>query len=253
MLKTKLTDLTPSSERLKQTIILISKGYSLKPEVIDGKITVYPWDSEISEWVMAAERGKTNLEFTVKVVRKLLRMPESVVDRFVASELLLIMLVARSLVSGGVLKYSAVCPHCSTVQKQANITVPDQLGKIGEKSNDYAGWDELILPSSGDVLKVKPLLVADLLAVLAAPNTDISENGLNNAASIMEVNGGRPDKARELIDYYLALHPSDVQRLQKHLKETSPALDTSIPHVCDSPKCEKPFQYNLGLHYDFFL
>ncbi len=73
-IQSKLPNLTPSSERLKKIIKLISGGYSLKPDIPDGLVTVYPWDSEVSEWVMTAPRGKGDFDFTARVVRKLLRL-----------------------------------------------------------------------------------------------------------------------------------------------------------------------------------
>lgn len=250
-LKTNLQSLVPSSERLKKQIKLLSGGYSLKPEIQDGRITVYPWDTEISEWVVG-EADNNSHNFAACVVQKLTRLPSKVMDRFVVSELLSVMLIARSLTSEGVLEYRATCPHCKQLQSLTKLAV-GEMRALGEKAPDYSGTDEFSLPVSKDILKFRPLLVADLDVVATKRPSGISETGANTALCIVEVNGGKPDNPKELFDYYLALPPADVDFLREKVTELSPALDTVIPHVCDSKKCEKEFKWNLGLNYDFFL
>ncbi len=256
-IRTKLPDLTPASERLKREIDLISGGYSVAPDVVNGKLTVYPWDSEVSEWIISRKAGGTDADFTAQVLMKVTRLPERVVNNFVANEALLVMLVARSLVSNGQLHYTAKCPHCGTVQRPSSIKVPDQLDVIGKKEQGYVGWDMLTLPESGDILKVRPLLVADTRRAAELAGTDkglgLSETAISTASSIAFVNDSTPDNAKELLSYYRALHPRDVDAIHKHLRENSPSLSTLIPHVCDSEQCQKPFSFNLGLNYDFFL
>lgn len=250
-LKSKLPSLTPASERLKKSITLISHGYSLKPEIQDGVITVYPWDSEVSQWVISAERGSNDYDFIIRVAKKLLRCPDAVLHKMVASELLVVMLVARSLVNSGNLSYTAKCPHCKAVQAKSQVTVPDNLGKIGEKENDYRGWDEVTLPESGDAVKLRSPLVLDVINAFSKGIKDVSETGLLNAVSIMAVNDTMPDDFNELVKYYLALPPNDASFIRKYMNDHSPALDTKIPHECD--QCNKPFSYDLALSYDFFL
>lgn len=251
-LTSKLPSLVPASERLKQTITLISSGYSLKPEIGEGQLTVYPWDGEISEWVVSSARAKDPL-FSVAIVQKLTRLPTVLMDRFVASELLLIMLVGRALTTKGGVEYRATCPHCQTVQQLSKLKVPGELGVLGAKANDYPGFDEITLPECGDVIKLRPLLVANLREVSEVRPATISESGANLAASIQSVNGTVAATPTELFQYYLALPPADVTYLRKKSRELSPALDTLVPHTCDSEQCRQPFHYNLGMHYDFFL
>lgn len=251
-LNTKLTSLVPASERLKKTITLISGGYSLQPEIKDGQLTVYPWDSEISEWVASSSRAQDPL-FSATLVQKLTRLPSAVMDRFLASELLLVMLVARSLVTKGTVEYRARCPHCQAVQKLSTLRIPEELGVLGKKEAGYPGFDLITLPESQDQIKLRPLLVGHLKEMEGLRPAALSESGANLAISIQEVNGSAPDSPKELFGYYLALPPGDVAYLRQKSNELSPALDTVVAHVCDSPRCEKPFSYNLGLHYDFFL
>jgi len=243
--------MTPSVERLKTTIKLPSGGYSLKPDIPDGNITIWPWDSEVSNWFLSMTRqgGSARTDVPVQVVRKLTRLPEKVMNRFLVSELFLVMLVGRSLVNGGTLRYEAVCPHCTAKQKPSTIKVPDQLGVQAEKPVDYPGYDIVTLPEVGDELKISMLTVeAAQLATDAAKN--ISEDGAHAAATIIEVGGGRPADIHETFKYYLALSPSDREYLNKKIRELEPGLDLEIPHACDA--CEKKFKFNLGLSYDFF-
>ncbi len=252
-IKTKLTSMVPAVERLKTTVSLISGGYSIRDVCPDGKLTVYPWDAEVSEWIVESQATKRDdAGFSALVVQKLTRLDEVTVNRFVASELLLIMLVARSLVSDGTLTYSAVCPHCGAAQKRATIKVPGSLGIIGAKAPDYVGYDLVTLPC-GDEVKLKPLLVRDVTFI--GPDLvrkyELSTAALQTLKAVIEVGGGTPDTIDELVTYYKALNPADSTFLAAKLREISPALDVMVPHACD--ECKKPFRYNLGLHYDFFL
>ncbi len=251
-LNTKLTSLVPASERLKKTITLISGGYSLQPEVQGGQLTIYPWDSEISEWVASSSRAQDPL-FSATIVQKLTRLTGPVMDRFIASELLLVMLVARSLVTQGTVEYRARCPHCQTVQKTTTLKIPEELGTLGKKETGYLGFDMVKLPESGDEIKLRPLMVGHLKEIEGSRPATLSESGANLAISIQEVNGSVPANPKEIFQYYLALPPGDVAHLRQKSNELSPALDTVVAHVCDLPRCEKHFSYNLGLHYDFFL
>lgn len=255
MIKSNLPSLVPSSERLKQTIQLISKGYALKPELAVGQLTVYPWDEEISDWMITSSRAQDPL-FTVAVVQKLTRLPSPLMERFVASELLLVMLVARSLSTKGEINYKARCPHCQTVQASTTLKVPGEMGILGSKAEDYPGFDEITLPESKDKIRFRPLQVMHLRQAIEARAqmvASISENGANLALSIQAVNDTLPESPQELFAYYLALPPVDVAYLKQKSKELSPALDTHVPHTCDAEDCRSPFHYNLGLHYDFFL
>lgn len=260
-IQTKLKTLAPSTERLKTTITLISKGYSVRSALPEGELVVYPWDSEISEWLVnRASKTKDDMTLSADVVAKLTRLPGSVVDNFVASELLLVMLVARSLTTDGVIKYTAKCPHCGTTQKEATIAVPAQLGVTGEKSLEYPGYDEITLPSCGDLLRVRPLLVADIRRAREGGNTpetacilSLGTNSRHALLSITSVNGGTPDSLLELVTYYKALPPTDVGFLKARMRELSPALDTMVPQKCENPECEKEFKYDISMGYDFFL
>lgn len=253
-IKSKLPTLAPATERLKKTIELISGGYSLQPEIKNGMLTIYPWDSEVSQWAIDATNnsGRDNYDFSARVVQRLTRLSDALLERFIASELLLIMLVARSLVSDSVLRYTSTCPHCGTKQVESKIKVPDNLGVVGKKPTDYVGYDTITLPATGDELRVRPIQIGDVRRIAEVAGS-LSESGMLNAGSVVSVNGGTPDRPREAIEYYLALPPADVDFLQKYLRDNSPALDTAVPHICDNERCKKPFKFNLGLHYDFFL
>lgn len=251
-IKTSLPSLTPATERLKTTLTLISRGYSLPPEAAPGgAIMVYPWDAEVSEWVVESSE---DAGFSARVVGRLTRLPPDVVERFVASELLLVMLVARSLANDGTLSYTPRCPHCGAEQARCTIKVPGNLGVLGQKAEGYPGYDVIKLPC-GDELKVRPLLVGDVAKLTPdlGRRHGLSTAALQNMRSIMEVGGGTPENLEELVTYYKALPPVDVDFLRARLVELSPALDTLIPHVCDRVACRRHFRYNLGLNYDFFL
>lgn len=258
-IKTNITDLTPAVDRLKRELDLVSGGYSLKEAYPSGRVTVWPWDPEIAEWVvdLADKSDDDNDNFSASVVAKLVRRPKEVVDRFIASELLLIMLFSRAIASDGSVTYTPTCPHCGFKHPPCSIQIPGNLGVIGKKLADYVGFDTVILPVSKDVLTVKPLTVRDADIATTAEmrkKSGLSNTSLRAMAAIMTVGGGTPESLDELLAYYKALVPHDREYLAKTLNEqVNPGLDTRVPHKCDRPSCGKEFKHNLGLTYDFFL
>lgn len=258
-IQTKLKSLVPAADALKRELVLISGGYTVREECPGGKITVFPWDSEVSEWVVEqAEKDGSGTQFSAAVVGRVTKLPAKTVDKLVASELLVIMLVSRALTSDGSLRYQAKCPHCGYLHPHSSIKVPEQLGVVGKKPENYPGYDTLILPAAQDEIKVRPLTVRDVALIEEDVQfnkaSGLSRNSLNTMASIIEVGGGRPDSREELLTYFKALAPSDREWLTMKLNnEINPGLDVRIPHTCDKPSCKRDFTYNLGLNYDFFL
>ena len=180
-------------------------------------------------------------------------------DKFVASELLLVLLVARSLTTEGQVQYTPKCPHCGTVHKPSFIKVPSELGVIGQKGPDYPGYDEITLPKANDVIRIRPLLVEDIRLAREAGGTldtasmqGVGTNTRHAMLSISTVNGEKPDSLKELVTYYRARDPSDILFLKRKIRENSPALDTLVPHICDNPECAKEFKYDVSMGYDFF-
>jgi hypothetical protein len=256
----KLSSMQNAAERLKRVIMLPSSGYSIRSYSVDGTITVYPWDSEVSEWMLeqSSERRGSSFSFMASVAGRVTRFSSSIIDQFVASELLLILLVARGLASNGRLHYTSRCPHCKRAQKQSEIVVPDALGVVGKKEIDYPGYEDVTLPESTDVLTVRPLKVIDVTSPSTTPTAEnamknLSQNTKNTLRAIIAVGGGTPEDVPELVRYYLALPLTDVAFLKRRLREISPGVDMLIPHECDFADCKLKFSFDLALDYDFFL
>jgi hypothetical protein len=253
-LKTKLVDLTPAKDRFRTKIKLLSGGYSDRETFKDGELMVYPWDTEVSEWFLERSRSVSGIALTRDILSRLTDVkPATKMDKFVASEALLVLLVSRALVTQHKISYQCKCTSCGRDQPQESVVVPDELEKLGEKGPDYPGYEDATLPDCGDVVRIRPLLIADELAIEArAPHarSRVSDGVARTLASIISVGGGTPDSIEELISYYRALSPSDVQYLEQSISDSSPQLNSKIKHVCGS--CGKPFEFDLSFDATFF-
>jgi hypothetical protein len=255
-LKTKLTDLTPSAQRFKQEIVLPSGGYSNPTELPGGKLTVYPWDTRTSEWMTQAPSNTSgNLAFMVQLVARVTHLPEATVKTFVASELTLVVMVARALTfPDNSITYNPTCPHCGAPQNPVTLRIPDQLEKVGIKAAGY-DHDDVTLALSGDVVAVRPITVAEEEAARGRPahlQKQLSDGEALIVAAIRSVGGGTPVDMDELIRWWRALHPADVEQLTTTLGRLTPGISTTLRHRCDREACKKEFSYELNLRTDFF-
>jgi hypothetical protein len=253
-IKTNLKELSPSSERFKLEITLPSGGYSNPKAFPGGKLTVYPWDLATSEWMSQANTSEDNV-FLSQLTQRVTHLSKETVQTMVMSELPLVAMVSRALsLPGALVTYTARCPHCGTVQKTTSLRVPDQLEKVGVKSEGYNG-DLVTLPESQDVLKVIPLTVLEVEEVrnrATEQRFGLSDADLALLAAIRSINDTHADTAKELVEYYRALSPADVEYLTLQLSDLAPGVSTAIKHLCDNERCKKPFTYRLTLAADFF-
>jgi hypothetical protein len=249
-IKTNLKDLAPSSERFKKEIALLSRGYSAPNQFPGGKVVIYPWDTEVSAW-LASDRALQPGRLLYALTGKLTGFTDEQVQKFVAGEITLVLLVARAVANEQQINYTAKCPVCGTLER-CSVVVPDNLAKVGEKPDKYIGWDEVTLPDCKDVLKIRPLLVADEIAVTERPRlvNDISDTGARLITSIISVNGGTPDSIDERKQYYLALSPKDRQFFTSEVDRLTPHLDTRIQQKC--PNCKSEFTHELTFDEEFF-
>lgn len=249
-IKTNLSSLKPASERLKANMKLLSGGYSVPTFAQDGVVTVYPWDSEVSAYLQERMEAVSSIEAMFDTLGKVLRAPKEVVNAFVASEVVSVLIFARALTNAQTLEFDAVCtnPKCKHTHR-VKLCVPDQLERIGEKPAGYKGVDILELPVSKDVLEVRPLLVNDELSIVTPP-PGLSTTAARHLLSIATVNGTRADSQAELTMYYRALEPRDVDTLATFISVNEPKLGTTVTCICD--KCGTTFTKELSLDSDFF-
>jgi hypothetical protein len=149
-------------------------------------------------------------------------------------------------------EYECTCPNCRTTTVET-ITVPDELGRVGEKDTSYPGFDTLTLPECQDVLQVRPLQVKDESIILArepASKALMTDRVMHILMPIVSINDGKPDAWEEATRWYNALSPSDAQYLEDRENELYPHLATEIPHLCD--QCQKKFKHTLDFTAEFF-
>lgn len=249
-IRTNLKSLQPRRDVFKRSISLLSGGFSCRNAWPDGKITVYPWDTEIDAFLMKQTRqgGKNVLFDLLPLVCEMNGAP---VGRFVLSELSAILLFSRALQHGGQVEYIAPCPRCH-YQARETVTVPDDLEVVAQKDVTYTGSDTLILPDCQDTVRYRPLLIEDSQAIQARLETDnsIDERMLGILYPIVSVNDGKPDTVEELHEWYRAISPSDAVMLEKAQVDNSPHLNTSLKHVCD--KCSHSYEHSISFDQEFF-
>lgn len=243
----------PRREAFKRDITLLSHGYSNPTAWPGGRITVYPWDSSVDEFLVAeSERSESRQTLLYRLIERLCNLNGGKLEEFVADETNTILLVSRALAGGGLIKYTSQCPNCRKKSPET-IKVPDDLGKIGEKDAKYTGTDSITLPENKDVVEISPLLIGQEMSILERGPEEraiVSDGTLRMAMRIRTVGGGRPEMRMEAVDYYLSLSPVDAKFFEKKASELSPHLDTEIQHKCEA--CSKEFTHILTFDQEFF-
>ena len=247
-----LKSLVPRKTQFQTKVRLLSGGY-VKPDAFpNGEITVFPWDTNVDDWL--AERLKKGDQNMVlyDLCAQLCNLNGCPLDSFVIGDVNTVLLVARSLRYNSVVEYEARCPSCG-FKAVESIKVPDELGRVGEKAADYAGYDEIVLPDCRDVVHVRPLTVRDERMI---NERDESSKALMTAhvmhilTPILRINDGKPDAWEEVLRWFNAVSPRDAAFLEKRENQLYPHLDTDIPHICD--KCQTEFTHSLDFSKEFF-
>jgi hypothetical protein len=251
-IKTNMKSLLPRKQAYKREITLLSKGYSAPKSWPDGKITVYPWDSDIDAFLLEKSKtsGKENLLYGI--LERVCDLNGAPVDNFVFSEVNAILLVSRAIQFDGHIEYESVCPFCKTTDRES-VKIPDELAPIGEKQAGYKGYDEVTLPDCKDVVRMRPLLVKDQKKIedRAAEGWEAySDRHLQIYLSIVAVNDGSPETLEEVSQWYNALSPEDARHLETQQVELSPRLDNRLPHKCK--QCARTFYHTLLFDQEFF-
>jgi hypothetical protein len=251
-IKTNMTSLQPRRQVYKRELTLLSKGFSAPKAWPDGKITVFPWDSEVDAFLLEQSKtgGKGNLLYGI--LELVCDLKGTSVDQFVFSEINAILLVSRAIQFDGSIEYESICPYCKTTDRES-IQIPADLAPIGEKQPGYLGYDDITLPDCKDVVRLRPLLVKDQKKIEERADNGweaYSERHLQIFLSIVAVNDGAPDNLEEVSSWYNALSPSDARHLEEQQVDLSPRLDNRLPHKCK--KCAREFFHTLLFDQEFF-
>jgi hypothetical protein len=251
-IKTNLKSLTPRRQQYKKEITLLSKGFN-DPAWAGGKLTIYPWDNTIDQWIVDNLRKLSRQDLIFGLLGQVADLNGGKLDNFVADEINVVLLVSRALTTDGAVVYTAQCPYCGS-KTEETIKVPDELGKIGEKAVGYPGYDTVTLPDVKDVVKLRPLLIADEKVIIGQrANRDAVPDGeLRTILRIVEINDSKPDNLDEMIQWFRALSPRDCKFLDDEGRKITPHLDTNIPHKCDEAACGRSFTFPLSFDSEFF-
>lgn len=250
------TNLQPGTksrrDTYKKSVRLISGGFSCRAAWPDGMITVYPWDHTIDEYLYEAGRKTDSSSAVYGLLERCCDLNGAKIGDVVASEVTSLLLTSRALGVGGRVRYETVCPHCKHKDMES-ILIPEELGVVGQKELDYAGFDSITLPECGDVVTIRPLLVKDERLIEERPREEkesVSDTMLRLLASIVTVGGGAPENIREALDWYEKIPPGDARYLDQKRIELAPRLDSKILHGCD--RCRREFAQTLTFDMQFF-
>ncbi len=247
-----MTDLAPRRQAYSQQIKLLSGGFSCRTAFPSGEITVYPWDTTVDDWLSERVKKGDRNRLLFELVGKVCNLNSCPIEKFVVGDVNTVLLVSRSIRYSNVVEYACACPHCRAATTE-KIKIPDELGRIGEKGPDYAGFDNITLPGCKDIVSIRPLLIGDEFSISDredAAKKQVSDRVMHILKPITEINDGKPDTLDQLFTWYNALSPSDASFLEDKENEMYPHLDTAIPHVCD--ECDRPFKHTLDFNQDFF-
>lgn len=251
-IKTNLPNLSPARERFKTTITLPSGGYVDAESFPDGNITVYPWTVELDEWVVKRHGGNASKETILHdVFPRLCDLKKCPADKFLLSEALLIWMVSRSIRNDQKVTFGTQCPACNATADMT-VGVPSDLEMTGEKPKGYPGFDEITLKDAKDVLHVTPISVGRSRAVINRPvgPRKFGDSVCNLAASIVSVNGGKPDTMDEACGYVSALSMADYEALNTQVGDLNPGVSTKLNIECDA--CKHQYPHTLQFTDTFF-
>lgn len=251
-INTNLKSLTPRREAYKREITLVSGGFYAKQAFPEGKVTVYPWDTNIDAWFQSRLRQPKRELALWEVASKVANLNGTDFKDMPVGDLLTILMVSRSILSDCVIEYTAVCPQCTRPHPD-RIRVPDELTPIGKRSPDFSGVEKVVLPDCGDEVELRVLTVGDEMSISdrSQEDRDLLPDALASILfAVVTVGGGRPDNKEEALTWYNALSPKDVEFLRKKRLELSPQLDADLQIKCDG--CGHQFVHSLELQRDFF-
>jgi hypothetical protein len=251
-IKSNMSSLKSRREVYKRDITLISKGYFAPTCFPEGKITVYPWDSLVDDWMAEHARKGHAQTMMFDLVEKLSNLNGCRIDDFLIGEVNLVLLVARSILDANVLILDLTCTHCQK-KGQTKVSVPDELAKIGEKPIGYPGYDTITLLGSNDVVCVRPLTVGDDKFIDARDPLEkkiIGDSTARLLRAIRSINDTQPDDMQEAFEWYSALPPKDAADLSKFQRENVPHLSPVLEFQCDD--CGKFFKQGLDFNREFF-
>ena len=253
-IKSNLKSLAPRRQTYKQEITLLSHGYTNPTAWPDGRITIYPWDNSIEQWLLENVRKIGKQELVYGLLRLCCDLNGGAIDDFIVEEINVVLLVSRALSIDGKVTYTSSCPFCGH-KKQETIEVPAELEKVGEKQSNYPGFDVISLPVVQDTVKIRPLLVRDEKMVINRTEDikkQVPDAELRTLMRVITINDSAPDTLEELVTWYRALHPKDANYLEDQGRKITPHLNTVIPHACDDPECGKRFTHPLSFDQEFF-
>ena len=247
-IKSNLPDLSPARDRYAVEITLPSGGYVDREAFPNGLIKVYPWTSELDEWVVK-RTGNTQKVIVHDLLPKLCDLNGCEPESFLISEALLVWMVSRSIRSDRKVSFSTTCPTCSTTSS-LNITVPDDLERTGEKPAGYQGTDTVMLPSTKDVVRHAPITVGKSRTVVQRPDKGYPDTVATLGSAIVDVNGGKPDSLAEACDYVNALPPADFEALKVSVESGMPGLSNILQIQCD--ECGHEYPHTIKFTEVFF-
>jgi hypothetical protein len=247
-IKSNLQSLAPAREKFKKEITLLSRGYSMPDKIPGGKVTVFPWDQSVDDWIIKALRKTPIEQIPFEAAKKLIGLDK--IDRMPVGDVITILLVARAIARDSSLHYDSKCPACGHVEA-ISLAVPDNLEKVSEKPDNYPGWDEIEMPVCKDKVKLRPLLVQDEVSILERPENATPTRKMARAvAALVAVNDSQAETPQEALQYFEALPPHDFSYYSEMMEKLSPHLGTEIKHKCVS--CSHEFVQDLNINADFF-
>jgi hypothetical protein len=259
MIKSNLGDMRPRREKFKKEITLVSGGYVNRTAFPLGKITVYPWDSGMSEWMDEQQKITQPNERGLLLYRSVARVCNlngCPVDDFVVGDVHTVLLQARSIETDSFLEYMPTCPMCAATE-MCKIKVPDEFRPVGLKGQDYPGYDLITLPDSKDVVALRPLQIKDEMAIEGRTKENkerVPERIARMLTCIKTLNGEAVEGAVPLdaiFEWHQAISPKDLAHLELMQDELTPHLSLDLPQQCDL--CSHKYLHSVQMGPDFFL
>jgi hypothetical protein len=250
-IKSNITQFTPSRETMKTEITVLSHGYYTAGKWQDGKVTVYPWDSYVDDLLLRKVKGGNKSDLALyDIIPRVCALNGVPLDSILVGDARTILLVSRAARKS--CKITIPIPGKKD-DGGITISIPDQLERIAEKTENYIGYDTVTLPVSKDVVAIRPLTVGDERLISQRSDDQrlsLPDRIMGVLVAIVSVGDGKPDTQEELQAYWDALTPTDQQYLYDQQDLLYPHLSSVVTLTDTDTHTEH--KISLDLDSEFF-
>jgi hypothetical protein len=243
--------------KVSQVFTLPSHGFPYPDAFPEGRITVYPYNSEVEQTI--ADEGIVPQERINKAVKCIAAFPEVFnTDDLLVGDQYYVFAASRSMSGDAQYKFKTQCSSCGK-QEEHEFTLPNGL-PIKEYPATFKEPLTFDLPDLKDTIGIRFLRVRDEKQIRLFCKTrkqvhneqgDITITA-RLASHIASVNDGQPDNLDEAYEYVKGLAGADFIKLRTEIQKSQPGLMQLLRVQCPHSDCNTVYTTVFPINADFF-